>query len=543
MTESSPTAPAPTGTIDTFKSDLASLVQRLSDPLAMTPKHASIRSTIRGLLLLGFYGGVFLVSWRLYPEQWQFDLQEITLGALLANATPFLNMLRHFMAVYLAGWIALRVASLYLDDIFELKDVEISERFIRQAVYGGGYDTITIKAEEEKEAPKKKKKKRRSVKRKQKKKSPILKIGGPGKVIVHLEKVALFEKIDGTPHVIGPTRTEKDPKKTVALLEKIDGTPHVIGPTNIEKKPKKTGKVILEGFERLRKDFDLRDRVMETQIEARTRDGIKITARDVRLVYSIYRGDKTASAKEPYPFVERAIEDLVYNRDSRRPWSVTTEALIWRELSEFIAQSTLSEFLASISGKEKAEQEKQKEELNQKGAELSDASPKPPAPPKAPPPFVSRPEISGRFYPPSIAVTSALVSNFREIARNLGIEVKWIGVGTWETPEIIPEKHLEAWNISRENYANGNQFAIGKILNTSRLEELFQLIEATPIKTYKDAFKPFKDPNEVKEQILLAYREKLQNAWDLYRKEGETPPAELTRALRHLKRNEVRFVP
>ena len=58
-------------------------------------------------------------------------------------------------------------------------------------------------------------------------------IGGPGRVIVDPDSVALFEKPDGTPHIIGPTG--KEPR----------------------------GRATLDGFERFRQAIDIRDQYVD----------------------------------------------------------------------------------------------------------------------------------------------------------------------------------------------------------------------------------------------------------------------------------------
>jgi hypothetical protein len=125
------------------------------------------------------------------------------------------NVLRHFLILMLALWLALRLAALYLDDIFELRDVHASQRFLWLASFPGHYYNLTI--QNGGVAP-------------EHRRSHIVHIGGPGLVDVHMENAALFEKINGQPHVVEPTFNRPEE---------------------------------LEGFERLRSVIDLRDQMIE----------------------------------------------------------------------------------------------------------------------------------------------------------------------------------------------------------------------------------------------------------------------------------------
>ena len=59
---------------------------------------------------------------------------------------------------------------------------------------------------------------------------------------------------------------------------------------------------------------------------------------------------------------------------------------------------------------------------------------------------------------------------FSKTTREKGVELHWIGVGTWKTPvEVVSEKRLEAWKLSHENNAKGNQKALDALLKTKQL--------------------------------------------------------------------------
>jgi len=175
--------------------------------------------------------------------------------------------LRYLPVLLLSYIIALQTAATYLADIFEIRNIAIARAFIRQVALTGTRNKFRIGKGHVAE---------------KNKKSPIYLIGGPGQVIVELDTVALFEKPNGQPHVIGPTAK---------------------------------GKVYLEGFERLRQAIDLRDQYTDAlDVKSRSLDGVPVSTRDVRMVFSVWRGNQEPSTKSPYPFNEKAIESLVYKQ-------------------------------------------------------------------------------------------------------------------------------------------------------------------------------------------------------------------------------------
>jgi hypothetical protein len=362
------------------------------------------------------------------------------------------NVLRHFLILILGLWIALRLAALYLDDIFELRDVRASQRFIWLASFPGHYYNLTIKNGGV--AP-------------EHRRSHIVHIGGPGLVDVHMENVALFEKIDGRPHVIEPTFSRQSE---------------------------------LEGFERLRAVIDLRDQMIELrQVDSRTRDGIPVQARDVRLIYSIYRGNQRIAGwdgyPQPYPFNPEAVTNLVY-KHGPDPWEQVMKNMIQSELRDFIARHNLSEFLASAE------------------TAPDDDS------------FVHRDKVTNLFYD--------FAHGFTRRAEERGVQLDWIGVGTWVTPsEIIPARHLEAWRLSSETRWLTSLPHLEKVREESRQAELLRLIEEVQ-SSYLNLLEEDAGDRVMIRRLLLYYREKLHNAIELYKNQGQPVPPEVEEAFRTL---------
>jgi hypothetical protein len=344
---------------------------------------------------------------------------------------------------------------MYLADVFELADVGVARSFIRGVALSGSEETIRIKhgevAEESLE-------------------SPAYLIGGPGKVVVELDSVALFERSDGTPHVIGPTGKEPG------------------------------GKATLEGFERFRHAFDVRDHHVELRdqdnksksVKSRSRDGIPVRASDVRLMFSVYRGENPqTSAENPYPFSREAVEQIVYKAASRvtpelpHPstfefsWINNMVGLIRGRLGGFMSQHNLTEYMASI-GMPEVEKVRQREEiirkqmqqLTQNGEETTEKKD------IKPPDFQARYKIRNLF--------AQFADEFTGRARNNGVELHWIGVGTWESPvDIVPEKHLEAWMLTQENLKNDSQDEMNKIEQKEGIEKMKELIQKVPLDAFE----------------------------------------------------------
>ena len=374
------------------------------------------------------------------------------------------HVFQYFPIVLAPFFIALHLAALYLADIFELEDVSVARRFIWEVALSGSDETIRITqgnvAAEYRE-------------------SPNYLIGGPGKVIVDLDSVALFERADGTPHVIGPTGREPGGRATIA------------------------------GFERFRQAVDIRDHFVELRdqddrsksVGGRSRDGIPITATDVRLMFSIYRGENPqASAEFPYPFGKDAIERIVYKSVSRvtpeqkEPsvyefsWINNMISLIRGRLSGFMSERKLTEYLASSGlpelekGKEREEQiAEQVRRLTQPDNGSEGLEPKQVTGPKPPPDFTPRHRVTSLF--------SQFAEDFTKSARERGVELHWIGVGTWKTPPeivIVSEKHLDAWKLSQENMRNGSKEALARAENQATLEKMDSLIRHVPIDAYHE---------------------------------------------------------
>jgi hypothetical protein len=458
-----------------------SLLNRLFD---LSPQRAARRRAYLTVLFLlsGFVISLYYYRPAVWAEQlgniFNALLSETSTAAQLQDAVSgFLNFIwvvvtdpriLQYVPVFLAPFfIALHSAAIYLADIFELEDVSVARKFITSVALGGSDAVIRITAGEVEE---------------ESKNSPAFQIGGPAKVAVALDSVALFERADGTPHVIGPTGKEPG------------------------------GMASLDGFERFRQAFDLRDHFIELRgqdenakpVESRSLDGIPVKAVDVRFMFSVYRGKNPQRTDErPYPFVEDAVKNLVYKATSRVApeqesssvfdplWRVTMTALIRKRLGNFMSRHKLTEYLASIGAPEVEKARRREETIFREIQDLTRAKDLEIKEIKPPPDFYARPKIRNLF--------ARFADDFTTQASDSGVELHWIGVGTWEVPpETGPQKHLEAWELTQENLKNGSDDAMKMADKKATVEKMKEIIAKVPVGAYEQITAAAKPPKKVK---------------------------------------------
>lgn len=410
-----------------------------------------------------------------------------------------------YLPIILASFfIAQHAAALYLADIFEISDISVARSFIMEVALTGSDDTIRITKGDVYE---------------EHRASPNYLIGGPGRVLVDLDSVALFEKPDGTPHVIGPTGKEKG------------------------------GKATIDGFERFRQAIDIRDHYVDLRdqdekspsVKSRSLDGIPITATDVRLMFSVNRDGKKPSADEPYPFSPKAIEKLVYSAGSRVTpdqhdpsafefsWINNMISLIRGKLGGFMSERNLTVYLASI-GQPEFEKAKQREEvITQQEREITPPTEEQPKGKevKPPPEFTPRYKITNLF--------TQFAEDFTKTTRDRGVELHWIGVGTWKTPlDMVPEKHLEAWKLSRENLGKGSDDAFKKFETETILSKMMTQIQDVPIASFNNKVLGVDDRRTAMRNLLLDYRQQLVETAEFMKANGEAVSPVIQQAITHI---------
>ena len=222
------------------------------------------------------------------------------------------------------------------------------------------------------------------------------------------------------------------------------------------------------------------------------------------------------------------------------------------EMSGFINNRSLSDFLVTVGKPEDDSLEERKKDTDERiraisglaenhsdqSALQSTLSLPDPTPETGPvdPAETRRVESSNtalEFVPRSL-LTKLFYDNFQIKAPQRGTYLNWIGVGTWDTPaQIIPRNHREAWKISRENFARGNSTELQRIYDEAKLHEFLRLIDEVPIrKLYIDL-----QNQEVDKQVkgvLKEYLGVLERARELYRR--DSIPVDILKAIREIER-------
>lgn len=499
---------------------LDALLNRMFD---LHPRKALRRSLY--LILLFLFSGFALSLIYYQPADWAKHVGNVLASLLSRTSTvqQFLrsiNNLRHFITdivldarmlqylpVFLASFfIALQTAAMYLADVFELKDAGVARRFIRRVALTGSQETIHIKnGEVEKKSEN----------------SPVILIGGPGKLVVEVDSVALFERPNGVLHIVGPTGKEPG------------------------------GKATLEGFERFRHAINIRDHFVELRdqnddakaVKSRSLDGIPVKATDVRFMFSIFRGDHPeATDEQPYPFSRDAVEQIVFKAASRvKPenpnpsefkfkWVENMIRLIRGQLGSFMSRHRLNEYMASI-GMPEVEKARLREEAifteMKQIAPLEDEVKKKEFDP--PPSFQARAKVRNLF--------AQFAEDFTGKAHQNGVELHWIGVGTWESQlKIVPEKHMDAWLLTQENLKNDSLDELKRVEQKEIVEKMTELIQKVPLDAFEAINTVVRDAayiHKVK-ALLLEYRKQFQETADFLKDRGKAVPQNILDAIKYI---------
>lgn len=415
--------------------------------------------------LLALFGGLWLgLVWLVWPDA-AFRLGG---GAWLSLASTFFawSVWRVLLPFLLMGVYVFLWAAMYLDDIYELYDEAVAARFIFQAAFSSHYEVIEIKDGDV--AP-------------EYRASPVVRIGGPGRVIVHVENAAVFEKVDGTPHEIGPTAGTVRPGCLARLFPVFFRPPRAADAS-----------ALLEGFERLRAVINLKPHQTRLNMQLRTREGVPVRLENVTGIYHIARYRQDSTLRHPYPFLPQALIQVVYNQEpprvpgkrdiQHRDWVRFAERRLLRaSLSQLVSQHSLAEFLTT-TGKaetellEQARREIQKQahtfaetqllSLVEEQAAESAAAEEPQADSEAKPRFLGRQDIRQR-----------ILDQARERMHGLGVTMEWSGLGTWQTPpEIVVENHLKAWYIGLSNRLRGSTEALERLRRQNQMGTEVRLI-------------------------------------------------------------------
>jgi hypothetical protein len=407
------------------------------------------------------------------------------------------NGFHYLFLIVLPFFVAWRLAAIYLADIFELEKISTASNFIMQTALTGGNTKIHIRdgdiAPEDEH-------------------SPAYLIGGPGIAIVELDSAALFEQPDGRPYVVGPT---------------------------VEKP------FVLDGFERFRQAIILRDhRTDPLEVSSRSLDGISVQAVGVSYLFSVDRGENaTSTAERPYPFRgSNTIESLVYGLAARvtpdgprpadvsRAWFGTMMTLIRGALANFMSEHNLTEYLASYGIPEVQLDQRQTDAVLLAARRVLPPGRQIPILPLGDiPDFVSRPTIKTTLF-------SEFPNEFPALASQRGVVLHWVGIGSWKTPsEIIPEQHLEAWQLSMDNQMRQNTS-----MPNLRAQHITGFIQDVPLERFEQSRQKQLSHREIMTSLLIGYREQFMKILHLMEKKREMfnngTVTTIIVALRHINR-------
>ncbi len=447
---------------------------------------AAFRFVLMGASLVVYW---FVLVWLAgfpgeIPLDWQDRLPSIAF-ILINTIAPFFHpqVLIHLLPVVFAILASFFIGSLYLTDLFELESFWIAASYLFASLFGLGYPTLSINRGEMSELEG------------LYTHNPLLQIGGPGYVIVHLGYAAVFETEDGIPKVYGSPRNEDE-----------------------------TARPFIEGFERLRGVIDLRDQLGKVdEVRAVTRDGIEVYARDAQMLFRVYGGDQQRSLQNPYPFTEDGIRRLIYGQavkhEGQRNWVDLLPEIVSREIRSFVSQHSIQEFLALQPSRILAEREHGEEEgegSNHQGSLIQ----------------IPRRHLTEHFH----------TDQLRDRLKNQGLELAWVGVGTWEmrddqpssTPgDTGPAKTLTAtWrDLQRANLYSSTDYQVREHDRRQR-ERTAEGIQEI-IKTWKHGELPkpyrcFETLLNLQGQMELMLHQ-LENVSDL------NPPPDIESALNHIR--------
>jgi len=154
---------------------------------------------------------------------------------------------------------------------------------------------------------------------------------------------------------------------------------------------------------------------------------------------------------------------------------------------------------------------------------------------KIAPEFQPRYKISNLF--------TQFAEEFTKKAHNSGVELHWIGVGTWKTPiELIPEEHLEAWKLSNENLYLENREVLEKLEKNAIIQKMITLIQDVPITWHRRATVTENEQKKAMRSLLEDYRQQLLEAAEFMRAKGEAIPPNIEEAITHINNTLYHFI-
>ncbi len=336
---------------------------------------------------------------------------------LLNMLTPFFQpeVLAYILPVVAAMLLGLYIGARYLADLFDTESVWTAFHYLFSATLGLNYPTLRINQGN------------LEILEAENAENPVILVGGPGYVDVHLGYAAVFETENGYPRVLS-AQQRRDQTMPEWLFQ---------------------GNRYIEGFTRLRDVVDLRDRHSKLdEIIAVSRDGIEVYARDVQVVFRVYSGDQKRTLENPYPFDERGVRRLVYGQAVTRKgtsrWEHVLPAIVKREIRDFVAQRKVEDFLAMQPFRTLEDDTKIEEVSVDQNGETGSTT--------------SRRDLTERFH------TEERKARLQE----QGLESAWVGVGAWEVRDESLSRASEGIGPGKTLLTAWRDLQLARRLNSER---------------------------------------------------------------------------
>jgi hypothetical protein len=183
------------------------------------------------------------------------------------------------------------------------------------------------------------------------------------------------------------------------------------------------------------------------------------------------------------------------------------------ELGRFMSERKLTEYLSSYGILEiQAAQRQAQSVLEQTQKVIPPGEPGPDvSAPSEPPAFVPRPDLSARFN-----------ESFASQTNQRGVQLDWIGVGTWKTSvDAVLNHHLDAWKLSMENAARGSDKAIEGVAADAAQQKTIQIIQEAPLAHHHDnQDNPAMSHREAIKRLLVSYLEQATESREVIVKKG-----------------------
>jgi hypothetical protein len=149
------------------------------------------------------------------------------------------------------------------------------------------------------------------------------------------------------------------------------------------------------------------------------------------------------------------------------------------------------------------------------------------------PPFIPRDQIKFDLFSPFAA-------DFTRAQIERGVELFWIGIGTWRVPteifpetRIVPQQHIEAWKISRENLGKSNDISSGYYEKEATVQKFVSLIQEVPVARHVSAVTEA-ERDALMIRLVDAYRSQLIQAAEFMKARGKPVPGVIIRAIKCL---------